>query len=230
MAKRTLQDFKTLDVEYHQVGSTNQNQINPFSPCDGFVDPYMLTMAYMKDAKYNGASIIENCEVTGIIKEDKKYIIQSKNNIPVSCERIFNLSGLFAQTFFKRRLNVCYMRSHYWEFASTRHEYPQPIILLPGLYIKFQRYKIEVGIQEKQSLVVNNPANFYSEEPIDALIDNYPILQQQIDGFDSATVQSYVSGLSTYTPDGLPVIDYEDPNFITVSGCNGYGITWSGGL
>lgn len=115
------------------------------------------------------------------------------------------------------------MRSHYWEFAHAGHDYPQPIVLLPVLYIRFQRNKFEVGIQEKQSLVVDNLIDFHSDELIDMLIDTYPTLRKYFDG-DAATVQSYVSGLSTYTPDGLPVIDYEDPNFITVSGCNGYGI------
>ncbi len=44
----------------------------------------------------------------------------------------------------------------------------------------------------------------------------------------------YTSAKTTYTPDGMPVLGYVEqthlPPMFAVSGCNGYGVTWSGGF
>ena len=250
LAEQTLLDLKTLPIDYNRVGTNPSTGVG-----SGWVDPYQMVQALIQKARANSAVIKENTKVLSINKQlfggprgeirEECYVVNTKqpnytseyrrkNKIihpkRIVADKIYNLSGVSAQTFASSTLNVCYMRSHYWEFNGLDFESSKPILLAPGFYVKYQKNKFEVGIQEKDSLVVDDPKDFCENEPIGVLIDAYPMLREYINGFDNATVVSYISGLSTYTPDGLPVIERIDPNFITVSGCNGYGITWAGGL
>ena len=253
LASKTLHDIHHFCHSQHfnsfsKVG-THNHVTNTTTPDDGYVDPYQLTQCYMKGAQRFGVKVFENCPVYSIEKttnKDKRhlYII----NKAVVAENVYNATGFRAYTIAncgdENKLPVAYMRSHYWEFyVDIKRQSSllgrRPILLLPGIYIKFQNHKFEVGIQEKASLIINDPIydTLPSEqEALGSLIEQSDILQGHIPNFKNSTLRNYTSGISTYTADGMPIIDIgerdKDGNitYLTISGCNGYGITWAGGL
>ena len=156
------------------------------------------------------------------------------------------------------------LRSHYWEFSWSKSEYldtklkqaAMPMYFAPGVYMKLSRNRrtVEIGIQEEQSLVVPKPPKHNSDGlgldnddedlfgPTELLLAKQSVIEEQLghNFFEIADMRAYISGLSTYTADGLPVIHVnlaQDINeqssprgLVACGGCNGYGITWAGGL
>ena len=80
--------------------------------------------------------------------------------------------------------------------------------------------------------------------PVDLLFDQADVLAEFLgESFlEQSEVRAYVSGVSTYTPDGNPVIscdeignpdleeEIEAPKMLSATGCCGYGISWAGGI
>ena len=203
----------------------------------------------MKGTSRFGATLYENYCVSKVVQvksSDNPQLYLINNDI--LAENVYNTTGLWAFTIAnfgkEKKLPVAYMRSHYWEFTLAKGLQnsklaSKPVLLLPGIYIKFHTHKFEVGIQEKESLVLDDPIKEVlptENEAIVSLIDNYKVLEKHVPNFESARLRNYVNGISTYTADGLPIIDIvhtekaETGNFITISGCNGYGVTWAGGI
>ena len=253
LASRTLSDlnkFSNLNEldSFSRVGTYNPAK-NITTVEDGYVDPYELTCCYIKQARKCGLTVFENYMVQRIDTlptENKENLFLVNNDI--YAKNIYNATGYWASQIAnignKKELPVAYMRSHYWEFTPQKENLSDdfesnPILLLPGIYVKFQRNKFEVGIQEKESMVIQDPTtdSLPSEnEAYPSLIDNFKVLKKYIPDFENATLRNYISGISTYTADGLPIIDVlgdkraENGRFVTISGCNGYGVTWAGGI
>ena len=255
LASQTLSDLKKFSKSneldsFLRVGTYNLAR-NITSIEDGYVDPYELTYCYTKQARKFGLKVFENYKVQRIdtVPTGNKENLFLVNN-DIYAKNIYNATGYWASKIANIRnkankdLPVAYMRSHYWEFTPQQEKLSdvfesKPILLLPGIYIKFQRNKFEVGIQEKESMVIQDPINdsLPSEnEAYPSLIDNFKVLKNHIPDFENATLRNYTSGISTYTADGLPIIDVEGDShaengrFVTISGCNGYGVTWAGGI
>jgi glycine/D-amino acid oxidase-like deaminating enzyme len=250
MAEITYNDINSFNINFSQVGTIDVKE--NINTKNGYIDPNDLAYYYANRAKQNGSYIIDNTKVSNIYKDkdidkvsniykdkdidkdkdkvkDINYIIKINNDEYICAKNIYNMTGISAQNFINKRLNVAYIRSHFWEFIPKQDIPERPILLLPGLYIKFQKNKIEVGIQEKKSFVLDNPNGEIPNEAFDILIKYNTILNQYFD-IDNAFLSNYIYGISTYTPDGLPVIERTNNNFLTISGCCGYGITWSGGI
>ena len=251
LAARTLDDINLFSESKKLQSFTKVGTYNPVKDIktteDGFVDPYELTHCYTKQAQKYGLKLLENYLVRRIEKihtGTNKYLFVINNDI--YAQNVYNTTGMWASSIAKggrkKELPVAYMRSHYWEFSPTGNSSnfkPKPVLLLPGMYIKFHRNKFEVGIQEEESFVVEDPINddLPSENSaLPSLINNYEKLKEFVPNFENARLRNYVSGISTYTADGLPVIDIEEGDrigegsFVTISGCNGYGVTWTGGI
>ena len=251
LAARTLHDLNSF-TKSKQLDSFAK--VGTFSPIrniktteDGFVDPYQLTHCYTKEARKHGVRLLENYPVERIDKiytGNNEYIFSINNDI--YAQNVYNTTGIWASAIAKggrhNELPVAYMRSHYWEFSSTGNSSnfkPKPVFLFPGMYIKFQRNKFEVGIQEEESFIVEDPINDHlpsENSALPSLINHYETLKEVVPNFENARLRNYVTGISTYTADGLPVIDIEEGDtlgegsFVTISGCNGYGVTWAGGI
>jgi len=194
---------------------------------------------------------------------DSRDGVQSTDATLISADRVYLATGIWSDQF----LSPTYwanIRSHYWEFSVDRaaatavsRRYPDaatriPIYLAPGLYIKMSanRQKVEIGIQERESCVVesshivgNSGTSLGLDDegafgPTDLLLEKQDVIDEYLGaGFlDHAEMRDYISGLSTYTADGLPVLNsaaaHESgaPVILGCGGCNGYGITWAGGL
>jgi hypothetical protein len=165
------------------------------------------------------------------------------------------------------------LRSHFWCLRRNEKEIstaagvdptPVPLLLFPGGYMKVLGKELEIGIQEKESFVIpqtgngggnGNSSNTVQTDdhdrvpdaPIDLFLEQYDMLKTVFPKIDEYEVSGYVCGITTYTPDGLPVAekfrwtpptenieagdtDDFELDVISLSGCNGYGVTWAGGL
>ena len=78
--------------------------------------------------------------------------------------------------------------------------------------------------------------------PIGLLFEQADVLSEFLgESFlEQSEVRAYIAGVSTYTPDGSPVIScdefgnpdeaIETPKMLSATGCCGYGISWAGGI
>ncbi len=129
------------------------------------------------------------------------------------------------------------MRADYWMLAAPR-PIPKdtPLLTLPGAYIKPHGEVVELGTYRDRQLVYQHP-----DEPCDledaeleAIMNKIDLLKAFIPDIEEYRPMRYTSAKTTYTPDGMPVLGYVEqpglPRMFAVSGCNGYGVTWSGGF
>ena len=210
--------------------------------------------------------IQENIEVQEIVVniEDEGNAalrLQTSSGV-ITADCVYLAAGVWSDYF----LDDTYwanLRSHYWEFAWSDSEYldsklkdvAMPMYFAPGIYMKISRNRrtVEIGIQEEQSLVVPKPPKHNSDGlgngtdddglfgPTELLLAKQSIIEEQLgqNFLEIADMRAYISGLSTYTADGLPVIhstitphtkELSPRGMVACGGCNGYGITWAGGL
>lgn len=238
-----------------------------------------LTMAKEFSALSGGKlKIKQNSSVMAINKNEYdlplfQVITQKKKGINTSgegselmtiyAEKVINTSGYKCMQFVEGADNslskkkiapqikpFANLRSHFWCLRSRTVNMSRkiPVLLFPGGYLKAFNHDLEIGIQEKQSLVVDNELNI-PEANEDLLLEKYDFLKSIFPLLDEYELCDYICGISTYTPDGLPVIiessrkknqiksqstfsEHQNPpdNIVTISGCNGYGISWAGGI
>ena len=151
-------------------------------------------------------------------------ILQTQNG-KIRAKNIINATGYQGSQF--TPLPVTNLRSHYWIARNAIRASPiLPILLLPGMYIRTNGYMMDIGIQEKHSKQV---AEIPQEDATDILLQHTDMLKQYIKNFDNLYLQQYISGISSYTADGLPVIR-QDGRITSIAGCCGYGLTWAGGI
>ena len=128
------------------------------------------------------------------------------------------------------------MRADYWTLKAPR-PIPKdtPLITLPGAYIKPHGNQVELGTYRDQQLVYEHPDDYHEEDvDMEAIMGKIDLLRAFIPDIESYAPMRYTSAKTTYTPDGMPVFGYVEkegmPPMFAVSGCNGYGVTWSGGF
>jgi L-2-hydroxyglutarate oxidase LhgO len=70
------------------------------SPSTGIVDVHELMLSYLADAEANGAILAVRSPVTGVIVEDKSFIVSTGGKEPMTlrCRHLVNAAGLSAQS------------------------------------------------------------------------------------------------------------------------------------
>ena len=258
----------TDDIILEQPGSLNATT-GVLNAHDFFVDPHSLVTSYLKRAKalvatssLNPLSIQENTDVESIKSDKENGVVQLRTSSgAITADRVYIATGVWSSQFLQQTY-WANIRSHYWEFTSSNSsfinpKYPKaPMYFAPGVYMKLSmnRRTVEIGIQEKNSFVVKKPPRHNSDGigndidhegsfgPTELLLEKQSIIEEYLgqNFLEIADMRAYISGLSTYTADGLPVIhstlthdttEISSPSrIIACGGCNGYGITWVGGL
>ena len=135
-------------------------------------------------------------------------------------------------------------RSHYWiTAADTSYGGDFPVTLLPDCraYIRPETGAMVVGVQEAKSatfdarqlpddIITFSPTR--AEEHWDIIADAMDPIAAFFPAIPQARFASYISGLSTYTPDGTILLGAVpgSSNFFTAAGCCGNGIALSAGI
>ncbi len=226
---------------------TSAIQKAAFLPTDGYVDPYLLSMSYIKAARMRGAVIRPRSDVRDVVTEGQKVVGILTDAGPIACGTVIDACGVWAALFSKRvgyPLPMAPVRSHYWITEPAKsYGGEHPVTILPDIaaYTRPEVGGLILGVQEPRSATFDardlpdDPEAFsptQGEEHWDVLTDAYEAVAQFFPAIESAQFSSYICGLSSYTPDGdiilgpVPGIS----NFYAAAGACGSGITLSAGM
>jgi len=218
-----------------------------FLPTDGYVDPYLLTMSYIRAARARGAVVRPRTDVRDVLMEDQKVMGVMSDAGQIACGTVIDACGVWAALFSERvgyPLPMAPVRSHYWitepeEFYGGEH----PVTILPDVaaYTRPEVGGLLLGVQEPRSATFDardlpdDPAAFSptrGEEHWDVLADAYEAVGQFFPAIESARFSSYICGLSAYTPDGEIILGPVPgvSNFYAAAGACGSGIALSAGM
>ena len=218
-----------------------------YFPTDGYVDPYLMGMSYVKAARSLGAVVRPYSNVEDILTEQEKVIGVLSNNERIACSTVVDACGAWASVFSARAgfaLPMAPVRSHYWiTEPSSVYGGEHPVTILPDVaaYTRPEVGGLVLGLQEPRSTTFDardlphDPAAFsptQGEEHWDILADAYAGLSQFFPAIENARFSNYICGLSSYTPDGEIILGPVPgvAGFYAAAGACGSGITLSAGM
>ena len=219
-----------------------------FMPDDAFLDAYLLANAFAEASKRHGAVIQQFTNVEGIISDGNNVIGVKTGKDSISCDVVVDAAGAWSNLLSLQAgipLPMTPVRSNYWITSSMPDLVSpnQPIVILPdaSVYTRPENTALLFGLRESKS-VYFDPRNlpdditgFTFGDPEDQwniLIEEGSRLQRFFPKFDEVSIQHYIAGVSTYTPDGMYVIGGVPGinGFLAATGCSGAGVAASGGI
>ena len=225
---------------------TSQARKISFLPDDGYVDPYMLSMAYARAAGGRGVDIRQHTAVTDVLTRGGRVVGVETSAGRIDSENVIDAGGAWAAILSARvgyPLPMAPVRSHYWiTKPDPRNGGDHPVITLPdvGAYARPDVGAILLGIHEQHSATFDarelpdDPATFsptVGEDHWDRLAEAAAGLARFIPGIAGMQFPNYIAGLSTYTPDGKIILGPVPglSGFLAAAGCCGSGIVLSAG-
>lgn len=218
-----------------------------FLPTDGYIDPYLLTMFYIRAARARGVVVRPRTDVRDVLMGEQEIVGVMTDAGQIGCGTVIDACGAWAAVFSERvgfPLPMAPVRSHYWMTEpSETYGGEQPVTILPDVaaYTRPEVGGLLLGVQEPRSATFDarelpdDPAVFSptkGEDHWEVLADAYEGLAQFFPAIESARFSSYMCGLSSYTPDGEIVLGPVPgvSGFYAAAGACGSGITLSAGM
>ncbi|XP_066502777.1 dimethylglycine dehydrogenase, mitochondrial [Hoplias malabaricus] len=222
-----------------------------YTPGDGHIDPYSLTMALAAGARMFGAQIYSPAPVTALSPTaDGKWDVQTPHGT-IRANRIVNTAGFWA-----RELGQMIGFEH--PTIPVHHQYvvtatvPEvkalekelPVIrdLEGSYYLRQERDGLLFGPYEREEKMVLQdswvrdgvPPGFGKElfeSDLDRIMEHVEMAMDMVPVLKHADIINIVSGPITYTPDLLPMVGPHQGvrNYWTAIGF-GYGIIHAGGV
>ena len=218
-----------------------------FMPGDGYLDPYLLTMAYARAARARGVVIRPRTAVTGIRLEAGRVAAVELGEEVISAVQVIDAAGAWAALLARQAgfpLPMVPVRSHYWicepepEFCG---DHPMTLLADAAAYTRPETGGLLLGLQEPRSktfdarglpddMAAFSPTT--GDEHWEILAAGAEAVAPFFPGVMAARFSSYIAGLSAYTPDGaillgpLPGVE----GFLVAAGCCGNGVALSGGI
>jgi 4-methylaminobutanoate oxidase (formaldehyde-forming) len=214
-----------------------------FLPTDGQANPADITQALAKGARQEGARIIEDCAVTGVLVEAGRAVGVATEQGEIAAEVVVNCAGQWARALGRLAgVNV--------PLVSVQHQYlvTEPIEgvtrELPTLrdpdrltYFKEEVGGLVMGGYEpdpKPWAEEGIPPGF-SFSLLDPDFDHFEQLMAQalvrVPALEHAGVKELINGPESFTPDGNFILGEapELESFFVGAGFNAYGIAAGGG-
>jgi len=218
-----------------------------FLPGDGYVDPYLFSMSYIRAAQALGAVVRPRTNVHEVQLAGQNVAGVLSDAGPVAGGTVIDACGVQASLLSERvgyALPMAPVRSHYWIAESDEAyggEHPATIFQDIAAYTRPELGGLVVGVQEARSATFDarhlphDMAAFsptQGEEHWDVLAGSYEALAQFFPAISSARFSAYVCGLSSYTPDGEIILGPVPgvSGFYVAAGDCGSGITLSAGM
>ncbi|NKB60853.1 MAG: FAD-dependent oxidoreductase [Gammaproteobacteria bacterium] len=206
-----------------------------------------MSMSYIRAAQARGAVVRPYTDVQDVVMEGEKVVGVLIDTGQIACSTVIDACGVWAALLSERvgfALPMAPVRSHYWiTEPSTSYGGEHPVTILPDVaaYTRPEVGGLVLGLQEPCSATFNardlpnDPAAFsptQGEEHWDILANAYEGLAQFFPAIETAQFSSYISGLSSYTPDGAIILGPVPgvTGFHAAAGACGSGITLSGGM
>ncbi len=214
---------------------------------EGYIDPYRLTHAYAKSARSFGTQIRTGVSVSGIKVTNGAVVGVETDQGFVACKNVVVAAGSWSNHLtlpLGLALAMIPTRSHFWIAAPESYfsdEQPMMVHADAGAYTRPEVGGLLLGVQEQYSRTFDYndlPSDITSfavtEEggEWDALIE----AEQRVSGFfpelEGARFESYMAGLSAYTPDGHFLLGAAEAvtGMFVAAGCCGSGVMASGGI
>jgi 4-methylaminobutanoate oxidase (formaldehyde-forming) len=217
------------------------------TPADALIDPYLLATSYARAARLRGVTIRTGTAVAGLLCKGGTVQGVRTAEGAILARRVVDAGGAWTGLLAREarvRLPIAPVRSHYW-ITDPGSGFPRnmPYVILPdaGAYIRPEMGGLIIGLRERASLSVDplripediTGVPFGDEEDgWRILMEGRERLRPFYPGLDEARFVKFITGLSTYTPDGEfvigPVARLE--GYVVAGGCCGAGIAASGGI
>lgn len=231
-------------------------------PDDGFIDPYQLAIAYAQGAKAltrqpessSSLEIHQSCRVERILQQGDKVIgVELANGKQVFADVVIDAAGPWSTMLARQvgiNLAMAPVRSHYW-ITEALDSVPtnSPMVILPDAraYARPEVGHLLFGLRDYHPIYASpdklpqDLAGFsfgQDEQGWEALEDGYGAFSRFFPGLNQTGIEHYISSISSYTPDGAPLIGFLKDSqgkvllegFIAMTGCSGGGIGMSGGM
>jgi 4-methylaminobutanoate oxidase (formaldehyde-forming) len=227
--------------------SMDDRCVAAFMPEDGFINPCVLAHAYAAAARSRRVEIRQNTEVKEIVCGGDKVegVMTAKGFI--SCPVVIDAAGVWAGILAWQLgcgLPMAPVRSHYWMTAADPlFPLDHPIVILPEpkAYTRPECGGLLLGLRETQSFTTDPrriPEDIAGmpigreEDEWESLIEGRESLLPFFPSLDRLGIAHYITGFSTYTPDGMFVLGaFQSMNgFFAATGDCGAGIAASGGF
>jgi 4-methylaminobutanoate oxidase (formaldehyde-forming) len=218
-----------------------------FLPRAGYVDSYRLATAYGGAAKRRGVEFLLGAEALGVrVSGGRVQGVETQDGF-IESAWVVNCSGPWAGIFSAElgwHLPMAPVRSQYW-ITEVRDEFApeQPMVFLPDVpaYVRGEVGGLLFGMRggpsparDPRALPRDLSAIEFEEDP--AGWETLAVAGEAFARFcplmETVSISHYVSGPSTYTPDGnfilgpCPGVE----GYLVATGCCGSGIAASGGV
>jgi len=222
---------------------------------DGYIDPVLLANAYGESAKASGVKIHTHSRVRELLAFDSCIQgVQLESDVNISANHVILCAGPWAANLLRPlgcSLPVAPVRSLYWmtEPYDVSTNFPVTIAPSANAYFRKENQSILFGVRDYPGVtlhpdsVPDDVQGFAFAEDTDglnALTGNWEKLVSFWPQIETLGLAHFISGISTYSLDGLPVIGApfstksKFPKAIQgltlVTGCSGAGIAYSAGI
>lgn len=224
-------------------------ELAAFYPDECFVEPYLLSSAYLRTAVQMGARVRLASDVQAIRHHDGAVTgVTLTDGTQMPASTVINAAGAWANllsTDIGLPLPMAPVRSQYW-ITEPASQFPRAgaIVFMPEIraYARPELGALLFGVREQQPVVVNPrqlPQDLtgfvFDPDDVDGwknLTDGAQSLASFFPAINTLGMAHYITGPSNYTPDGQLIIGASRAisGLLVASGCNGSGITFSGGV
>ncbi|MBP0048362.1 FAD-binding oxidoreductase [Marinobacterium sp. AK62] len=214
---------------------------------DGYMDPVQLAQGYVSAARQLGVEVVQNCRVQKLVTENGRVTGIQTAEGKMHAGTVICCAGPWSVALLADvgvALPMAPVRSHYWITEDCAELFPpeSPMVILPdaNAYARPEVGGLLFGLRDRQA-IYGDPANLpddihgylFNRDPegweclesgLDALAALFPALE-------TLGIAHYLTGVSSYTPDGKPLIGATAvPGLLAGTGCSGGGIALSGGM
>jgi len=213
-------------------------------PSDGYLQPYDLTMAYVKKCREAGVRFETSRTANGLLLSENRVTGVQTEQGNIECETVINAAGAHAY-------HLAQMAGLELPIVPVRHEFlitvqcegmdpGLPVVRIPdgSIYLRAEVGGLLLGGWEPDSLSTD-PRNYSAaEEPprleadYDALAFFVEQMKPQFAPIEQLGIRSVFKGWPTFTPDGRFIVgpSRQVEGFVMAGGCNAHGVSGSAGI
>lgn len=213
-AEETRAIFPALSKNFKVFGGA-------FSPTDGTANPLLATYAIARAAKRNGVEIREHEPVTGLKLEDEKVVAAYTSAGEYRAQFFVNTAGPWAR-------NLCNLVGLDFPLDVKRSQIlisePLPPLITPFVtFGYFLRQTLEGHIHF--GVASQSVENFDKRTALFAFQTVGELITDVLPSFKSINIIRSWAGLTSWTPDGKPILDKAPgiDNFFLAGGFSGKG-------